>query len=378
MELNNALMPKRSRKKRNLHEQLVEENAKSETMIEIWKHFPEDLLEVVLTWLPAIVLLRYRIVSKRWNSLLISLDFRQRWRNTETAKKPWFFVKDGGMGPGSLYNPFTKKWLHSTWTPLPTLNCMYPLTFAGGLVCYLNYESTFFYVGNPFSRRWKGLPCNDSAIIKKMTLGSIAIGMVTVPDKDALTSTWRSKIVLVDNQGNYEVFTTSNDITCESPMITGKIPSDIKVPSYFSPSAYRITWKMENGHKISSQHLLTPLTLPFTECNGHLFLTGAAMDANTSTISVRVWKRVMVIWMEIDCMPSSLCSEFEGKADIFYECLCNKNVIMFLLKTSRMTRLYTYDLMSREWSKVPKLSFPNQRRKMITGGIWFFPSLAMP
>ncbi|KAL8151809.1 hypothetical protein V2J09_021617 [Rumex salicifolius] len=42
-----------------------------------------------------------------------------------------------------------------------------------------------------------------------------------------------------------------------------------------------------------------------------------------------------------------------------------------------MSRLYTYDVMSREWSNVPKLALPNERRMTITSGTGFFPGFTM-
>ncbi|KAL8141020.1 hypothetical protein V2J09_007041 [Rumex salicifolius] len=205
----NPSIPKRSRKRRNLHEQLMEEKQESKMMIEIWKHFPKDLLEVVLTRILVVALYRLRVVCRRWSSLLTSPSFQKCWGDVAPTKQLWFFIKDKGIGPGSLYDPFTKRRLRSARVPLPTL-----------------------------------------------------ARMVRVLDKDIVISTWRSKIVLVDNRGNYEVFTISNNITCKSPMITGRMPSHIEAPSEFSSSVVTIgtnllffgfephgiiSYKVENG-----------------------------------------------------------------------------------------------------------------------------------
>ncbi|KAL8168214.1 hypothetical protein V2J09_009713 [Rumex salicifolius] len=85
------------------------EDQESKTMIEAWKHFLEDLLEVVLTWLSIVVLFRFRSVCKRWNYFLTCHDFRQRWGEVAPTKQPWFFVNDGGIGPKSMYDMFTKR-----------------------------------------------------------------------------------------------------------------------------------------------------------------------------------------------------------------------------------------------------------------------------
>ncbi|KAL8141019.1 hypothetical protein V2J09_007040 [Rumex salicifolius] len=365
----NPSMPKRSRKRRNLHEQLAEKKEESEMM---------DLLEVVLTWLPVVVLFRMRLVCRRWNSLLTSPSFLQRWGEVAPTKQPWLFVKNGGIGAEALYDPFTKKWLRSARVPLLNLACVFPLTFAGGLVCYINYKQMLFLIGNPFNQCWKGLSCDESVIIQQFNFAFIVVGMVTISDKDILTSTWRSKIVLVDKSGNYEVFTISNNITSESPMITGRMPSHIKVPSEFSTRGVTIgtnllflglephgiiSYNVENGEwtQLLIPRPLNSSDLVLTECNGRMLLTGAVRETNSSTISIRVWKletRVMRMWVEIDRMPSSLCLEFEGMAGTVYKCLCNKNVIMILLSTNRISRLYTYDVKDRKWSKVPKLALP--------------------
>ncbi|KAL8151807.1 hypothetical protein V2J09_021615 [Rumex salicifolius] len=266
IELSNPSKRKRSRKERNLHEQLVEESQESEMMIEIWKSFTDDLLEVVLTLLPIVVLFRFRVICRRWNSLVTSIRFRQ---------------------------------------------CL-----GEGLVCSLNIIHTSFFLENPFNQCWKGLPCTDSMIIN---CDFIAIGML-------------EKQVLVDNRDNYEVFTTSNDATSESQaMITGKMSSHIRVPSYLSPNALTIdikllflgsslygiiSYNVKSGEwrQILLPKPLNSSDLTLIECNGRLLLTGAVRDGNRSTILIRIWKlyrRVMMMWMEIDRMPSSLCSEFD-------------------------------------------------------------------
>ncbi|KAL8151838.1 LOW QUALITY PROTEIN: hypothetical protein V2J09_021646 [Rumex salicifolius] len=337
----NPSMPKRSRKRRNLYEKLAEENQESRMMI-------EDHQEVVLTWLPVVVLYRLHVVSRRWNSLLTSPNFQQRWGEVAPTKQPWFL---------------------SRMEELVSDPCMTPSQRNGCIV------PGFFFV--------------------EIHLTNVERGMVTFLDKDTVTSTWRSKIVLVDNRGNYEVFTISNNIRCESPMITGKMPSHIEASSTFSSSVVSIgtdllflglepygiiSYNVENGEweQLIIPRPLNSSNVTLTKCNSRLLLTSIVRNTNSSTISIRLETRVMRMWMEIDRMPSSPCFEFEGKAGSVYECLCNKNVIVILLRTNQMSRLYTYDVMGREWSKVPKLSFPKKRHVSIISGIDFFPNFAIP
>ncbi|KAL8151808.1 hypothetical protein V2J09_021616 [Rumex salicifolius] len=142
------------------------------------------------------------------------------------------------------------------------------------------------------------------------------------------------------------------------------MPSHIEAPSKFSSSVVSIgtnllflglephgiiSYNVENGQLLIPRPLNSS-NLAFIECNGPMLLTSVVRNTNSSTILIL-----------------NIC-----------ECLCNKNVIVILLRTNRMSRLYTYDVMGREWSKVPKLTLPKKRYVSIISGIDFFPSFAMP
>jgi len=76
---------------------------------------------------------------------------------------------------------------------------------------------------------------------------------------------------------------------------------------------------------------------------------------------------------EVDRMPNIWCLEFYGK-HMKMTCLGNSGLLMLSLKAKRMNRLVTYNLLKREWQKVPDCMLPCSRKKQwIACGTAFDP-----
>lgn len=127
---------------------------------EIWCGLPQEVLERILLFLPVSSLCRFCAVSKRWKSLVASLDFVQVRERVNSSKPCFMFAgfmrtKMLTMVDNSLYG------LSYEWHPQPKLNFLPWLVFLvssseGLLLCESRQHDHL--VCNPVTRTWRAIP----------------------------------------------------------------------------------------------------------------------------------------------------------------------------------------------------------------------------
>ncbi|PPD74999.1 hypothetical protein GOBAR_DD28076 [Gossypium barbadense] len=77
-----------------------------------------------------------------------------------------------------------------------------------------------------------------------------------------------------------------------------------------------------------------------------------------------IWElqKMTLLWKEVDRMPNVWCLEFYGK-HVRMTCSGNEGLLMLQMRSRQMNRLVTYNVMSREWLKVPGCVVPRGRKQ---------------
>ncbi|GAB2280644.1 hypothetical protein Dimus_015270 [Dionaea muscipula] len=362
----------------------------SEVVMQIWKEFPEDLMEVVIARLPIDTLFRFRLVCRKWNSLLSSSH--SFFSQVPQAAQPWFYtVAHENLTTGAaMYDPCTKKWRHPTIPRLrPPKVYLLPVASAGGLICFFDIGLRYFYVCNPLSSQsWKELPARS---VEVWSLG-VAVGMVWNRKKNCCY-----KIIWVGHNGEHEVYDSVDD----SWTRPGHIPQEIKLPLY--PNNFRsshtvtidatvyflrsgpegiVSYDLESG--VWKQLLVptpphsTDYTLAAAECGGggsRIMLVGLLTKNAVTCVCVWELQKMTLLWKEVDRMPNIWCLEFYGK-HVRMTCLGNKSLLMLSLRSRQMNWIVSYDVSKREWLKVPRCALSRGRgrkRQSATYGTAFHP-----
>ncbi|XP_073037151.1 F-box only protein 6-like isoform X1 [Primulina eburnea] len=372
---------KKPRKERNRGKATAMTSSAESMEQTIWKEFPEDLFEVVISRLPIATFFRFRSVCQKWNSLLTSQSFSHQCAQVEQAQ-PWFYtITHENVNTGAMYDPLSKKWHHPTVPALPTKLIVLPVASAGGLVCFLDIGHRSFYICNPLTRSFKELPARSVKVWSR-----VAVGM-TLNGRSADSG---YKIIWVGCEGEYEVY----DSTKNHWTRPGIMPSNIKLPLslnfrsqavsvdrtlYFMRSDPEglVSYNMDTG--IWKQFLipgpphLSDHTL--AECGGRIMLVGLLTKNAATCVCIWELQKMTLLWKEVDRMPNIWCLEFYGK-HVRMTCLGNKGLLMLSLRSRQMNRLVSYDLSSREWLKVPGCVLPRGRKKQwIACGTAFHPCL---
>ncbi|KAJ8759052.1 hypothetical protein K2173_003290 [Erythroxylum novogranatense] len=346
---------------------------------EIWKEFPEDLFEAIIARLPITTFFRFRVVCRKWNSLLNSQSFSQHCSEV-THINPWFYtITHENVDSGAMYDPSTKKWHHPVISSLPTKVIILPVASAGGLVCLLDIGHRNFYICNPLTQSFKELPARSVKVWSR-----IAVGMTL----NGISTSEGYKILWLGCDGEYEVY----DSLQNSWTRPGNMPSHIKLPLslnfrsqavsvdstlYFMRSdpegivSYNMVLGAWKQYIIPAPLHISDHTL--AECGGRIMLVGLLTKNAATCVCIWELQRMTLLWKEVDRMPNVWCLEFYGK-HVRMTCLGNKGLLMLSLRSRQMNRLVTYNVMNREWLKVPGCLVPRGRkRQWIACGTAFYP-----
>ncbi|KAJ7519857.1 hypothetical protein O6H91_20G058500 [Diphasiastrum complanatum] len=135
-------------------------------MIErIWGRLPEGLVDAILAHLPIFVLLRLRVVCKRWNTLLSCPGFLHLCSQVPQERSYLLFT---GLDfllrmciqEGLIFCPSSNRWhrLPLNFLPFPSENIKGVTGGGGLLLVWSALNSAEMVVTNPVTRAWKILP----------------------------------------------------------------------------------------------------------------------------------------------------------------------------------------------------------------------------
>ncbi|CAN8313356.1 unnamed protein product [Cochlearia groenlandica] len=372
---------KRSRKEKNQGRSCTDFSGNMDK--EIWREFPQDLFEAVVSRLPITTFFRFRTVCRQWNALLDSDSF-SRCCTELPQPVPWFYtITHENVNSGQVYDPFSKKWYHPIISALHKKSLILPMASAGGLVCFLDIGHRNFYVSNPLTKSFRELPARSFKVWSR-----VAVGMTL----NGNSPSHGYKVLWVGCEGEYEVYDSLRNVWTKR----GTIQSNIKLPVLLNfksqPVAIRSTlyfmltdpggilsYNMVSGKWkqwiIPDPPHLSEHTL--AECGERLMLVGLVSKNAATCVCIWELQKMTLLWKEVDRMPNIWCLEFYGK-HIRMNCLGNKGcLIMLSLRSTQMNRLITYNALTREWTKVPACTVPRGGRKRlwIACGTAFHPSL---
>jgi hypothetical protein len=124
---------------------------------------------------------------------------------------------------------------------------------------------------------------------------------------------------------------------------------------------------------IPAPHHLSDRTL--AQCEGRIILVGLLTKNAATCVCIWELQKMTLLWKEVDRMPNIWCLDFYGK-HVRMTCLGNSGLLMLSLRSRQMNRLVTYNVVSREWLKVPGCLVPRGRkRQWIACGTAFNPCL---
>lgn len=365
----------------------------------------QDLLERILSWLPASTFFRLRAVSKTWSTVANSTNFKIACSQVP-VRDPWFLMVGSDSSKSSIvYDTSEGNWKnfnqkHQTShdvKPKPI-----PVASSGGLICFRSFSGNLI-VSNPVTASCRDLPplvtadnqnqiTHIHAIAMKSTLSKQSLPtykLVTISGVfpkltaniyDSTKGSWdRLRLFRQPiNLGECESNSTGDDEGNETVYFLSKAGDVV------STNVQRSKWKqyssvmtVEDGEEII--HFLSPSgaivacnlsrrtfyeyprllpvylehSLDVVECNGEMLVV--VLSEFLETASLRVWQmsKKTQSWHQVTAMPPAMSHGFYGKrADI--NCIGFRDTIFICLNSTDMNRCLACNLVSKDWIVLPE------------------------
>lgn len=132
----------------------------AEELIEnIWSKLPDEVMDLVLAWLPLSAFFRMRCVCKKWNHIISSPNFLDTY--SRVPFRTAFFlhlIRVNGVLMAACHDPVVNRWQRLPLDSIP-VNA-YIHGGAGGLFCCQRVVNAFLVLSvcNPLTKRWRDLP----------------------------------------------------------------------------------------------------------------------------------------------------------------------------------------------------------------------------
>lgn len=139
-----------------LFSDIGEDNGGMDSLVSVDFILPDDLLEIILSYLPVASIFRARCVCKRWNEIVSSRRFLLNNSNT-ISQKPWYFMFTNSDDPGGYaYDPIIRKWYSFELPCIETPSWF--ISSSCGLVCFMDNDNrSQLFVCNPITKECKRL-----------------------------------------------------------------------------------------------------------------------------------------------------------------------------------------------------------------------------
>ncbi|CDP17891.1 unnamed protein product [Coffea canephora] len=361
----------------------------------------QDVLEQVLSWLPASNFFRYTSVCKRWKSVGNSATFKLACSQIP-SREPWYFMVDSQAqfkNQPIVFDTAENNWKKLNF-PLPLLQeeqrgrSFVPVAASGGLLCFLSSPpADEFIICNPLTGACKEIVSLNPELKKSKILRGI--GMISSPESYSLV------LVFGDlSELSIRVYNSSIQQWEEETMLKRKhaSPADETEESeddhavYFlskcgnvvstnlqrSPcKQYSSVITQKNGEKfmhfLSSSGTIVacnltkkcffeyPRLLPvyheysidLVECGGDVYVV--LLMEFLESASLRVWRfdEKDQSWHQIAAMPPAMSHGFYGKR-VDINCAGAGQQILVCLNSAEVCSYFLCHLMVNEWIEVPK------------------------
>lgn len=232
-----------------------------------------------------------------------------------------------------------------------TLKNPIPVSSAGGLVCFYDYIYRDTYVCNPLTQSLKKLP--DGSLNGRL----ICSGMTA-------NGSGSYKVLLLSRSGEYEIYDSTTK--CWSPR--GTLPTYIKLPRFIFIDNVSIDNTIYFKHKVPigivscdtstgvwTQHLISlpsrSYDLKLAECDGRIMFVGMLTEKDVTFVCIWELHKMTFLLKEVDRIRMPCLEAPYWKINL--TCMGKKGMLMLCLKSCYMYRMFTYNIATREWLKVP-------------------------
>ncbi|XP_004494777.1 F-box/kelch-repeat protein At3g61590 [Cicer arietinum] len=365
------------------------------TTIDVNAKLPEDLLALILSYLPIPCIFRAGCVCTSWHRIVNSKRFLWNLSDQPLPKKPWYFMfKSSNDSTGYAFDPDFKKWYDIS---LPSINTStWSIASSYGMICFMDNNRSNVFVCNPITKSYKklvkptGLEHFDytalSISVNKES-HSYIVAIVKSKHVDEDYSQYDTSVYLYDSEKVTWVMALTDVLI---GWRVGEVSVICDGVLYFLVYSTRIG-AVENRHSLvaydmsndSSQCSLTTglISIPYSLTCGRL------MNLKEKLVMVggiskqgypEIVKEIVILvlngdeWEEIARMPRKYLESFREFDDVF---ACSGADDLIYIQSYGDPKLLMYDMNLRQWKWSQKYPVTKRLHLQTFTGFCFEPRL---
>ncbi|KAL6533842.1 hypothetical protein OROHE_013675 [Orobanche hederae] len=363
----------------------------------------QDLLERVLSRLPASSFFRLTPVCKRWKSVTDSPTFELACSEIP-SRDPWFFMVRSQPHTAHqatvIFDSAGKNWKKLKNPLLPNPNHDPPTNFipvaaAGGLICFHRAASDGggdLIIANPITASSRQVPNPQAPILAiamvskfenfKLVSVSGELPNLTFGQYNSITDQWEESIVLTRKTDGPGKPTTIDDDDCTHYFLSkcgNVVSTDIQrspskqfssfltvkageeVLSFLSSSGTIVSCNLTHGFFFEYPRILpvsSEYSIDLVEIGGEIYIVLLSEFLESAGLRVWTWDDRIQTWRQVAAMPPCMSHEFFGKkADI--NCTGSDRQMLVCVNYDDIFRYVMCDLVANEWVELPECSGGN-------------------
>lgn len=381
----------------------------SEDLIQsLWSKLPDEVMDLVLAWLPLSAFFRMRCVCRKWNQIISSPSFLDTY--SRVPFRTAFFlhlIKVNGVLMAACHDPVLNRWQRLPLDSIP-VNA-YIHGGAGGLFCCQRVVNSFLVLSvcNPLTKKWRDLPP-----MPNLNTATCFVKMVA----DTNTNTYKVLRVgqlqplppVRNNGARIELCTEIYNSANSSWRAIEHTPTDLRFIQGCSVCNGAVQCRTSTTRRMMAYHLGEDmwtelfarnldsiLDSKLVDCDGRPYLVtrvwkGGQMESidvwgqkprpvgstgggsGCDQVPARLNSVANMEWEEVDQMPPELFKQWSSSAGLFYHVGVGDFIYSTCLARGD-TKLVTYSLQQRKWQLID--GCPVSHINTFLGGFEFRPRL---
>lgn len=372
--------------------------AGAEELIEnIWSKLPDEVMDLVLAWLPLSAFFRMRCVCRKWNHIISSPNFLDTY--SRVPFRTAFFlhlIRVNGVLMAACHDPVVNRWQRLPLDSIPVNAHIHG--GAGGLFCCQRVVNAFLVLSvcNPLTKQWRDLPpmpnLNTATCFVKMIVSNpnnykiVRVGQLQ-PLPPVRNNGARIELCTEVYDSLTDAWTPVEHTPTDLRFIQGCSLCDGAVQCRTSTTRRMVAFNVERARwtEVFARNLDPILDSKLVDCAGRPYLVTRVWKGGQME-SIDVWGQKPrtvstggavdpfsdVEWEEVDRMPPVLFRQWSSSAGLFYHVGVGDFIYSTCLARGD-TKLITYSLHRRKWQLID--GCPVSHINTFLGGFEFRPRL---
>ncbi|KAL8103150.1 F-box/kelch-repeat protein At3g61590-like [Apium graveolens] len=351
---------------------------------------PDEMQELVLTFLPPACALGASCVCTKWKQIVHSGKFKMK-NDGILSKKPWYYMFTTSNEPnGKIYDPVQRHW-HEFKFPF-NLKDTWKIAASSGLICLMQENDCNFeiYICNPMTRKCIQFEERVGAEDSNYSSLAFSVDQASHEYSIAIVRSWQVQDSFSKWKTSIHIY-NSGKMTWLPPFVetlSGWRAGNDSI--LFDGVLYFVVTKLDttNCHALLSYNLessssncgllktLTPIPFSLTcvrlmQLQNKVVIVGG-LGSHDVPETIGIWMLKGTNWEEVSLVPDSFIQGFQELDDVFAS---SGTGDLIYIQTYGSASLLVFDMQSKVWRWSQRCHLHKRSDLQLFSGFCFEPRL---